>query len=262
MYDCWLGYPQSIGADLAGPLSRVAASGGSSVLRTARTELLRGLEALTGVAPALVPAGTADPHVMIAAPGSDAAGEDEVIRIFEQDERIVVTSNTEAGCLHAVFAFLRGLQTGQGTAWQTVTRNRLRMVSHWDNLDGTIERGYAGASIFFADGQVTTDLRRVRDYARLLASAGVNAVCVNNVNVTHEAARQSVNEWIRRGHGFDAAIDFDRAVRDADSPRHLAKAFDSGDHLHLNPAGYQALADAVPAGLLADPVGSAYIPAT
>jgi alpha-glucuronidase len=63
------------------------------------------------------------------------------------------------------------------------------MVSHWDNLDGTVERGYAGASIFFTGGQVTQDLCRVRDYARLLASVGVNAVCLNNVNVTPEAAR-------------------------------------------------------------------------
>jgi alpha-glucuronidase len=69
------------------------------------------------------------------------------------------------------------------------TASRLRMVSHWDNLDGTVERGYAGNSIFFAGGQVTSDLRRVRDYARLLASVGVNAVCVNNVNVTAEAAQ-------------------------------------------------------------------------
>jgi alpha-glucuronidase len=83
-------------------------------------------------------------------------------------------------------------RAGQGAGELLVadgTRNRLRMVSHWDNLDGTVERGYAGASIFFAGGQVTQDLRRVRDYARLLASVGVNAACVNNVNVTAEAAR-------------------------------------------------------------------------
>jgi alpha-glucuronidase len=49
------------------------------------------------------------------------------------------------------------------------TVNRLRMVNHWDNIDGSIERGYAGKSIFFADGQVLVgNLRRVTDYARLL----------------------------------------------------------------------------------------------
>jgi alpha-glucuronidase len=218
MYDCWLGYHQRAAA-VAGAdgrlnvLSRVAASGATAVLSTAAEELIRGLAALTGARPALVPEQTAEPHVLIAAPGSataaailDAAGrpakdEDEVILVTGQERRIVITSNTDAGCLHAVFAFLRRLQVSQATDEARVaeaTRNRLRMVSHWDNLDGTIERGYAGASIFFGDGQVTQDLRRVRDYARLLASVGVNAVCVNNVNVTAEAARLLTAEHLPR----------------------------------------------------------------
>ncbi|MEV0230674.1 SGNH/GDSL hydrolase family protein [Nonomuraea sp. NPDC050786] len=65
-----------------------------------------------------------------------------------------------------------------------------------------------------------------------------------------EAARQAVNEWIRTSGRFDAVIDFDRAVRDPADPRRLVAAFDVGDHLHLSPAGYKALADAVPARLL------------
>ena len=62
-----------------------------------------------------------------------------------------------------------------------------------------------------------------------------------------EAARQTVNQWIRTSHKFDAVLDFDRAVRDPANPRRILPSFDNGDHLHLNPAGYQALADAVPA---------------
>lgn len=58
-----------------------------------------------------------------------------------------------------------------------------------------------------------------------------------------------VNEWIRTGRRFDAVIDFDHAVRDPADPRRLLAAYDVGDHLHLNPAGYQALADSVPFGL-------------
>jgi lysophospholipase L1-like esterase len=64
-----------------------------------------------------------------------------------------------------------------------------------------------------------------------------------------EAARQAVNAWIRAGRGFDAVLDFDQAVRDPLMPRRLRPSLDSGDHLHLNPAGYRALANAVPAGL-------------
>ncbi|MEW9551710.1 SGNH/GDSL hydrolase family protein [Nonomuraea sp. NPDC050783] len=64
-----------------------------------------------------------------------------------------------------------------------------------------------------------------------------------------EAARQTVNDWIRGGGRFDAVVDFDRAVRDPADPRRLRAAFDVGDGLHLSPAGYEALAGAVPAGL-------------
>jgi len=64
-----------------------------------------------------------------------------------------------------------------------------------------------------------------------------------------EAARQAVNGWIRAGRGFDAVLDFDQAVRDPRAPARLRAAVDSGDHLHLNPAGNRALAEAVPPGL-------------
>ncbi|MFI7702652.1 SGNH/GDSL hydrolase family protein [Nonomuraea sp. NPDC049480] len=64
-----------------------------------------------------------------------------------------------------------------------------------------------------------------------------------------EGARQTVNEWIRTSGRFDAVIDFDRAVRDPAGPRRLSAAYDVGDGLHLSPAGYKALADAVPARL-------------
>lgn len=64
-----------------------------------------------------------------------------------------------------------------------------------------------------------------------------------------EAARQAVNAWIRTSRPLDAVIDFDQAVRDPLSHRRLRPSLDGGDHLHLNPAGYQVLANAVPASL-------------
>ena len=54
----------------------------------------------------------------------------------------------------------------------------IRWMNDWDNLDGSIERGYAGQSIFFEDGHVRADLTRVSEYARLLASIGING-CVS-----------------------------------------------------------------------------------
>lgn len=68
-----------------------------------------------------------------------------------------------------------------------------------------------------------------------------------------EATRQSVNAWIRGRGGFDHVLDFDAAARDPVVPRRLQPRFDSGDHLHLSPAGYRALANAVPANLFRHP---------
>jgi alpha-glucuronidase len=61
-------------------------------------------------------------------------------------------------------------------------QSRLRWVNDWDNLNGSIDRGYGGPSIFFENGAVRADLSRAADYARLLASLGINGCVVNNVN--------------------------------------------------------------------------------
>jgi lysophospholipase L1-like esterase len=60
-----------------------------------------------------------------------------------------------------------------------------------------------------------------------------------------QAMRTAVNQWIRTSHAFDAVVDFDAAVRDPEHPLRLRAAFDSGDHIHLNDAGNQAMADAI-----------------
>jgi lysophospholipase L1-like esterase len=61
-----------------------------------------------------------------------------------------------------------------------------------------------------------------------------------------EAVRQAVNNWIRSSGEFDAVIDFERAVRDPSRPTRMLPAYDSGDHLHPNDAGMQAMANAIP----------------
>jgi len=60
-----------------------------------------------------------------------------------------------------------------------------------------------------------------------------------------EAKRQALNQWIRTGHAYDAVFDFDAAVRDPERPSTLQARYDSGDHLHLNAAGYQAVAGSI-----------------
>lgn len=66
------------------------------------------------------------------------------------------------------------------------------------------------------------------------------------------AKREAVNAWIRESGSFDVVVDFDRVMRDPARPSHLLPAYDSGDHLHPNDAGYQAMADAIDLTRLAD----------
>jgi lysophospholipase L1-like esterase len=64
-------------------------------------------------------------------------------------------------------------------------------------------------------------------------------------NEDAEAIREGVNQWIRTGGIFDRVIDFDAVMRDPGNPRRLAPQFDSGDHVHPNDAGNQAMARAI-----------------
>lgn len=71
-----------------------------------------------------------------------------------------------------------------------------------------------------------------------------------------EPERQAVNAWIRTQSPADGVVDFDAAVRDPADPSGISPAYDGGDHLHFNLAGYQAMGNAVPLALLADPTCS------
>ena len=91
-----------------------------------------------------------------------------------------------------------------------VSENRLRMLDHWDNMGGSIERGYSGASFFFRKNEILIN-ERTRDYARPLCSIGINGIVINNVNVKDAACgftckrcglrknlRQSADRYVRR----------------------------------------------------------------
>lgn len=80
----------------------------------------------------------------------------------------------------------------------------IRWVNQWDNLDGSIERGYGGASIFFENGVVVANLTRAAGYARLLASIGLKAVVVNNVNANSSLL---TTENIRASAGLQTCSD-------------------------------------------------------
>jgi alpha-glucuronidase len=92
----------------------------------------------------------------------------------------IIAANTHVGILYGVFHFLRLIQTGAPLDnLSIVSRPRLalRLLDHWDNLDGSMERGYAGKSIWWPDPDP-----RITDYARADASIGINGAVLNNVN--------------------------------------------------------------------------------
>jgi len=98
---------------------------------------------------------------------------------------LIVAGLNDRGVLYGVFALLRKLSLHERIDELDETESPIapiRWVNEWDNLDGSIERGYAGRSIFFENNHVVPDLSRAGDYARLLASIGIDGCTVNNVN--------------------------------------------------------------------------------
>jgi lysophospholipase L1-like esterase len=83
--------------------------------------------------------------------------------------------------------------------------------------------------------------QKIRVYGGTIVPFGASGYA----SATHEAARQTVNEWIRTSGKFDAVIDFDAVVRDPQNPARLLPAADSRDHLHPGVKGYQMMADAI-----------------
>jgi alpha-glucuronidase len=181
---------------IAGP---IAVLGNSPVLATARDEFVRGIQSMldrrlpvTGRADdARIVLGTVDtvrralPRVAVPelqSPGS--------FWLRAAPGTIVIAGRDDRGVLYGTFALLRRIAMHEaidGLDDRQEPAAAVRWTNEWDNLDGSIERGYAGPSIFFEHDDVAADLTRVREYARLLASVGINGCAVNNVNANPRA---------------------------------------------------------------------------
>ncbi len=150
----------------------VTVVGNSPLLQSARRELVRGFR--TPAAQAIVLGGRA------------ANLKPDGYELKTVGGKIVITGSNDRGVLYGAFALLRKVALGEPTAnldEKSEPRVPVRWVNHWDNLDGSIERGYGGRSIFWDNGTSRADLTRVNDYGRLLASLGINGASINNVNV-------------------------------------------------------------------------------
>lgn len=114
--------------------------------------------------------------------------------VYNGEKVIVITGSNGKGVLYGTFHFLRLLQTRQEISELYIKespRIQLRMLNHWDNLDGTIERGYAGRSLWNWERLPAEPDPRYTDYARMMASVGLNGTVITNVNanarvLTHE----------------------------------------------------------------------------
>lgn len=129
-------------------------------------------------------------------------------------------------------------------------------------LIGINDIGHPGTGTIPLSETVTPD-DVIAGYRQLIARAHEKGIAVFGATLTpfegttfpgyytpaKEVVRQAVNQWIRTSDAFDGVIDFERAVRDPDHPTRMLPAYDSGDHLHPNDLGMQAMANAIPLDL-------------
>jgi alpha-glucuronidase len=204
-YELWLRYHligdraqlRAYRADIA----YLVVQGSSPTLAAAQGELARGLRGLLGIPLPLAPGVARDGAVLAGTPfGSPlvaslpladelrtAGDEGFVVRAMRVGGRrvLVIAANRDIGVLYGAFHLLRLLETHaplRGLDMVSAPRIRLRMLDHWDNLNRTIERGYAGASLWAWDSLPDHLTSRYTDYARADASLGINGAVLTNVN--------------------------------------------------------------------------------
>ena len=206
-YALWMRYlplEPALAADYRTHLGEVLAPDRTPTQRVAREELERGLSGLLGSAPRGHAAAATRPALVLGTPQSStliAPFGEEIASLGEEGylmkrtrvggrDVLVVAARRDIGVLYGVFHLLRLLQTGvslDALELRESPRLPLRVLNHWDNLDGHVERGYAGRSLW--DWQTLPEWRdpRYTDYARANASLGINGTVLNNVNASAQS---------------------------------------------------------------------------
>jgi alpha-glucuronidase len=195
-------------------VTSIVAPGTGATIEVMRTELVNGCAGLFGSPVPVAKDVDRDGAVVVGTPKTSPviaglkwerqlAGlglEGFRIRSVKTDGRsvTVIASNGEVGALYGVFHFLRLMQTHQPIDNLDVSqkpRLQFRVLNHWDNLNGSIERGYAGRSLWDWEGLPEKVDWRLRDYARANASLGINGSVLNNVNAN---SRSLSTEYLRK----------------------------------------------------------------
>jgi alpha-glucuronidase len=195
--------------------SRIVVYGNTPTDRAAGEELQRGLTSLLGKPFTLETLTSGSPRtasdaivVGTTSPGTTAL-KSEQYRIATRTDhghtQLTILGGTPQASLYGVFHVLEQVATEHPLPVdesQTPSAP-IRWTDEWDNLNGTIERGYAGPSIFFENGHVRQDLSRAAAYARLLASVGINGCNVNNVNADLDTlSPEHLKEFARIAEAF------------------------------------------------------------
>lgn len=203
-YQLWLRYPQVVLPQLLGEyraaFTHVVQSNSSPTQEAAAHELLLGLSGLTG-AEVTAQAEPSDGAVVLGTPESstliagsalaerlpDVGSEGYLVERVDLDGKHVtlVAGNTDIGVLYGSFALLRHLQMHRSSAELALSgtpKVEHRLLNHWDNLDRSVERGYAGRSLWDWNALPGSVAERYRDYARANASLGINGTALTNVN--------------------------------------------------------------------------------
>jgi len=199
--DAWLRYAPLENAALqryAALPATVVVFGESAVVDNAQKEIIRGIRGMLGrtlragrgaISERSIILGTFSSLIKELPDLSPPAIGEDGYWLTEKEVKdgacILVASPNDRGVLYGVFALLRKIALDKGISELEEVQQPsapVRWANQWDNLNGTIERGYGGPSIFFENDNVRADLTRVSQYARLLASVGVNGCTINNVN--------------------------------------------------------------------------------
>ncbi|MDS0524212.1 alpha-glucuronidase [Clostridium sp. SHJSY1] len=235
LYSCWLSHNNIKKSKYKEYLENVLASNRSEIIDSALSELKRAFEQISD---------SKRPQIFYE--NEEDIKDIKYIKLEKtQDENLIndgyeikfnvfnrcisVFAKNDNGILYGVFALLRLFEENKELKGREIIENPmkdLRLIDHWDNIDGTIERGFSGCSILYEscrnkdvmksvmdeiggitaarsglrkafndEYKVASDLGRINDYGRMLSSIGINGVIINNTNV-HEAETYLIDNKI------------------------------------------------------------------
>jgi len=182
-------------------IAQIVVQGDSPTIQALKNEITTGLNSMLGVSMSLSSDVSLDGAVLVGTPKSSGliAGLrlDDKLRklgnegfiilstIVNKKKCTVIAANTDIGLLYGAFHFLHLIQTRKNISKLLVTsvpKVQHRLLNHWDNLDGSVERGYAGSSLWKWHELPEYKSPRYKDYARANASIGINGAALTNVN--------------------------------------------------------------------------------